>query len=59
MQCIYQDLSKIKDSYSQSGELSVKLLTDYKAFLRVKAEEAATVRSLVQQVVRRQVRSLK
>ena len=59
MQCIYQDLSKIKDSYSQSGELSVKLLTDYKAFLKVKAEEAATVRSLVQQVVRRQVRSLK
>ncbi|WP_314054543.1 BACON domain-containing protein [Porphyromonas catoniae] len=59
IQCIYQDLSKIKDSYSQSGELSVKLLTDYKAFLKVKAEEAATVRSLVQQVVRRQVRSLK
>ena len=59
IQCIYQDLSKIKDSYSQSGELSVKLLTDYKAFLKVKNEEAATVRSLVQQVVRRQVRSLK
>ena len=59
MQCIYQDLSKIKDSYSQSGELSVKLLSDYKAFLKAKAGEAATVRSLVQQVVRRQVRSLK